>query len=197
MATYELFDLLYGKVQPGRPCGDCIACCVTPRIDTPQLKKAEGEVCSNCTGAGCAIYEQRPEVCRGFNCAWKRIPTMPVETRPDHLGVMFTLERHLPPRNLFEHLFYIGVATYDPRALETPMTRDVLAMLSEGVLPVWVCWQGTKTLVHPDPVLADAILNPAPNRDRALVKKGRAWLERYAPFARLGAGEHTRLPYGL
>ena len=44
---------------------------------------------------------------------------------------------------------------------------------------------------------ADAIMNPAPQRDRVLVKQGRDWLKRYAPFARAGAGEHTRLPYGL
>jgi hypothetical protein len=193
----ELFDLLYGPVQPDRPCGDCVACCVTPKIDIPELQKAEGEVCPNCTGHGCAIYDRRPGVCRTFNCGWKRIASMPVETRPDHLGVMLTIERHLPPRNLFEHVFYIAVATHDPRALESPRARDALAMLSEGVLPVWTCWQGVKHLLHPDPALADAILNPAPNPDRELVRKGREWLERYAPFARTFAGEHTRLPYGL
>lgn len=193
----DLADLLYGPVHDDRPCGDCVACCIAPLIDTPEFKKAEGEVCPNCTGGGCAIYDARPGVCRTFNCAWKRIPTMPLETRPDKLGVMFTLERTLPPRNMFEHLFYVGVAVDDPRALETPLARDVLTMLSEGVLPVWVFWKGMKTLVHPNPDLADAILNPAPQRDRSLVRQGRDWLKRYAPFARLGGGEHTTLPDGL
>jgi hypothetical protein len=192
-----LADLLFGRSHDDRPCGDCIACCVLPLIDTPELNKPEGAVCPNCTGKGCAIYGSRPEVCRTFNCAWKRIPSMPPETRPDRLGVMFTLERQLPPRNVFEHLYFVGVATGDPRALESPMAKDVLAMLSEGALPVFVSAGGIKTLVHPEPNLADAIMNPAPQRDRALVRQGRDWLRSYAPFAHAGAGEHTKLPYGL
>jgi len=190
-------DLMFGPAQGDRPCGDCVACCIAPLIDTPELHKPEGQVCPNCTGGGCAIYDARPGVCRTFNCAWKRIPTMPIETRPDRLGVMFTLERTLPPGNVFEHLFYVGVAVSDPAALESPLCRDVLAMLSEGVLPVWVFWKGLKTLVYPNADRADAILNPDRHPDPALVADGRRWLERYAPFARLGAGEHTKLPDGL
>jgi hypothetical protein len=192
-----LADLMFGPPHDDRPCGDCVACCIVPLIDTPEFKKPEGQVCPNCSGKGCAIYDHRPEVCRTFNCAWKRIPSMPPETRPDRLGVMFTLERHLPPRNVFEHLYFVGVATGDPRALESAMAQDVLRMLGEGALPVFVSAGGTKTLVHPAPALADAIMNPAPQRDRALVKQGRDWLKRYAPFARAGAGERTKLPYGL
>jgi len=192
-----LADLLFGPSHDDRPCGDCIACCVVPLIDTPEFKKAEGERCPNCTGLGCAVYDARPGVCRTFNCAWKRIPSMPPETRPDRLGVMFTLERHLPTRNVFEHLYFVGVATGDPRALESPLAKDVFRMLAEGVLPVFASAAGTKTLTHPEPAMADAIMNPAPQRDRSLVARGRDWLKRYAPFARAGAGEHTKLPYGL
>jgi len=190
-------DLMFGSTLADRPCGDCIACCVVTNIDAPELVKPEGVICPNCTGNGCAIYDGRPEVCRTFNCAWKRIESLPIETRPDRLGVMFTLERHLPPRNLFEHLYYVGCAVGDPAALDSPLAKDVLAMLSQGVLPVFVSSNGMKTLVHPEPSLADAILNPAPQRDRALVRQGRDWLKRYAPFARLGGEEHTQLPYGL
>lgn len=192
-----LNDLIFGPTLGDRPCGDCTACCVLPNIDTPQLVKPEGVVCPHCTGTGCGVYDSRPEVCRTFNCAWKRIASMPPETRPDKLGVMFTLERHLPPRNVFEHLYVAAVAVSDPAALRSRLARDALHMLSEGVLPLFVSWAGTKTLVHPEPALADAIANPAPQRDRALVKQGRAWLKRYAPFARLGGEAHTKLPYGL
>jgi hypothetical protein len=193
----DLADLMFGPSQDDRPCGDCIACCVLPQIDSPELQKPEGVICPNCTGKGCAIYDSRPQVCRTFNCAWKRIASMPLETRPDRLGVMFTIERHLPPRNVFEHLYFVAVAVRDPRALESPMAREALRMLSESVLPVFVSVGGIKTLIHPEPHLADAIMNPAPQRDRALVKQGREWLKRYAPFAHVGAGKHTKLPYGL
>jgi hypothetical protein len=193
----DLADLMFGPSQEDRPCGDCIACCVLPLIDSPELQKPEGVICPNCTGKGCAIYDNRPQVCRTFNCAWKRIRSMPLETRPDKLGVMFTIERHLPPRNVFEHLYFVAVAVNDRGALESPMAQEALRMLSESVLPVFVSVDGIKTLVHPEPHLADAIMNPAPQRDRALVKRGREWLKRYAPFAHVGAGEHTKLPYGL
>jgi hypothetical protein len=192
-----LNDLIFGPALDDRACGDCVACCVLPDIDTPQLKKPEGQVCVHCTGQGCGIYETRPEVCRSFNCAWKRIASMPPETRPDRLGVMFTLERHLPPRNVFEHLYIAAVAVSEPAALQSRAARDALHMFAEGVLPVFASWAGTKTLIHPEPVQAEAIMNPAPQRDRALVKQGRAWLKRYAPFARAGGGEHTTLPDGL
>jgi hypothetical protein len=192
-----LNDIVFGPALEDRACGDCIACCVLPDIDTPELKKPEGQVCPRCAGQGCGVYDTRPEVCRTFNCAWKRIASMPPETRPDRLGVMFTLERHLPPRNLFENLYIAAVAVSDPAALHSRLTRDALHMFAEGVLPVFGSWAGTKTLIHPEPAQADAIMNPAPQPNRGLVKQGRAWLKRYAPFARLGGGEDTRLPYGL
>ncbi len=197
MSDTALADLLFGPNIEDKSCGDCIACCVITNIDTPELVKPEGVVCPHCTGGGCGIYETRPQVCRSYNCGYKRIPSMPPESRPDQMGVMWTLERHLPPRNVFEHLYFVGVAVDDPRSLESVLTNDVLAMLSQSVLPVFVSWNGIKTLVHPEPNLADAIMNPAPQRDRALVKQGREWLKHYAPFARLGGGEHTDLPYGL
>ena len=193
----SLADIMFGPAQSDRPCGECAVCCTAPRIDTPEFKKPEGELCPNCTGAGCAIYETRPPVCRTFNCAWKRIATMPPETRPDRLGVMFTLERHLPARNLFEHLYFVAVAVSDPKSLETPLVRDALFMFASGVLPVFVSCDGVKTLTHPEPALAEAIANPAPQRDRALVKTGRAWLKAYAPFARLSAGDDAKLPQGF
>ena len=193
----SLADIMFGPSQSDRPCGECTVCCVVPLIDTPEFKKPEGQACPNCTGAGCAVYDSRPAVCRTFNCAWKRIATMPPETRPDRLGVMFTVERRLPTLNLFEHLYFVAVAVSDPAALDAPLARDALFMFSGGVLPVFVSWAGTKTLVHPEPAQADAIAHPAPQRDRALVRKGREWLKRYAPFARLSAGDQTRLPYGL
>jgi Fe-S-cluster containining protein len=55
-----------------------------------ELNKKPGEPCPHCTDNGCAIYDERPEVCKGFNCVWrfdvfkdkKRI------LRPDILGVV-------------------------------------------------------------------------------------------------------------
>jgi hypothetical protein len=190
-------DLMFGPTLEDRPCGDCIACCQVLNIDEPELVKPQGQLCPHCTGAGCGIYETRPQVCRSWNCAWKRIVSMPDETRPDAMGVLFTVDRHLPPRNLFENLYIIAVAVSNEADLDSRATRDAITMFTEGPLPIFVQWDGMKTLVHPEPMLADAIMNPQAATDPALVEAGRRWLERYAPFARVGADEQVMLPEGV
>jgi hypothetical protein len=122
---------------------------------------------------------------------------MPIQTRPDALGVLFTVDRHLPPRNAFENLYIIAVASDREEDLRSSLVRDAIAMFSEGPLPIFVQWDGMKTLVHPEPVLADAIMNPKGVRDPKLIEAARAWLQRYAPFAHVGAEDQVMLPDGL
>lgn len=57
-----------------RSCGYCSLCCklkdVRPTPDDP-FEKRGGEWCKHCKiGSGCAIYEQRFQVCRDFKCLW-------------------------------------------------------------------------------------------------------------------------------
>jgi len=74
---------------PGRECGGCTACCITPKIDVPELKKLAGVLCQHCTaGAGCKIYATRPSVCQGWYCGWRHIPTLSDQWRPDRCGVL-------------------------------------------------------------------------------------------------------------
>ena len=73
---------------PGRDCGDCTVCCVAPSIDKPEIQKLSGAACRHCTGAGCAIYESRPPVCRSFYCAWRSVEIFDESWRPDRSGVM-------------------------------------------------------------------------------------------------------------
>ncbi len=192
--TVTFHDILFGETREDRPCGDCIACCQVLNIDEPELVKPQGTLCPNCTGTGCSIYETRPQVCRGWNCAWKRIPSMPPETRPDAMGVLFTVDRHLPPRNPFENLYIIAVAQEREEDLSSRDTQDVINMFKAAALPIFVQWQGMKTLVHPEPVLADAIMNPEGIKDWRLREQARQWLERYEPFARAGADDQVLLP---
>ena len=73
---------------PGRDCGECTVCCVAPSIDKPEIQKLSGAACRHCTGAGCAIYETRPPVCRSFYCAWRSVDIFDEDWRPDRSGVM-------------------------------------------------------------------------------------------------------------
>ena len=191
--TATIHDVMFGPTLQDRPCGDCIACCQVLNIDEPELVKPQGMLCPNCTGAGCSIYETRPQVCRSWNCAWKRIASMPPETRPDAMGVLFTVDRHLPPRNPFENLYVIAVAQERESDLQSQATRDAIQMFKAGPLPIFVQWDGMKTLVHPEPVIADAILNPGAVKDWRLRELARQWWERYDPFAKAGAEEQVLL----
>jgi hypothetical protein len=58
--------------------------------------KPERVRCAHCSTDGCGIYDDRPEVCRGFQCLWlasQRIPghALPPAMRPDRSGVVLDL----------------------------------------------------------------------------------------------------------
>jgi len=65
-----------------RPCGDCTFCCKTLKID--QLAKPAGRWCVHCAqGRGCKIYDERPEVCRTYQCVWTQADVLSNIWRPD------------------------------------------------------------------------------------------------------------------
>ncbi len=76
-------------------CGSCVACCRVFNI--PELKKPAGVWCKSCNvGVGCKIYEQRPTMCRQFECLWLQSRNRPDirehisdELRPDRCKVVF------------------------------------------------------------------------------------------------------------
>ena len=60
-------------------CLRCGTCCVAPDIST--LEKVEGERCRHLgEGFACGIYEERPDVCRGYRpddlCRMIAAPTL-------------------------------------------------------------------------------------------------------------------------
>ena len=75
-------------------CGTCTACCKVFAI--PEIKKPLGEWCQHCDiGKGCKIYEQRPPICRAFECLWLQSQKHPgaefePALRPDHCKVVFS-----------------------------------------------------------------------------------------------------------
>jgi hypothetical protein len=79
-----------------RKCGTCTACCTTLGVKAIPVEggthdKEPGEECPHLTEVGCAIYDDRPQECRTFRCAWMDQPKAfgGPETRPDELGVIF------------------------------------------------------------------------------------------------------------
>ena len=76
-------------VAAGRECGACTVCCKILKIDVPELKKLADVLCDHCTlGLGCNIYANRPPVCRGWYCGWRRMQHLGEDWRPDRCGVL-------------------------------------------------------------------------------------------------------------
>lgn len=73
---------------PDRECGDCTVCCIEPAIEGYGLDKLTRTACIHCSTGGCAIYADRPPVCREYHCLWRRLPFLDEAWRPDRSGVL-------------------------------------------------------------------------------------------------------------
>jgi hypothetical protein len=74
-----------------RRCGPCSACCTALQVEA--INKPE---CSRCEHQrngwkACAIYDDRPDGCRTFECDWLR-GKMASRDRPDQLGLIVTAQ---------------------------------------------------------------------------------------------------------
>ena len=64
-------------------CGSCTVCCTA--MEVKELRKPEGVKCIYLTNQGCSIYEDRPESCRVYECAFRMYP-LDKKLRPDRAG---------------------------------------------------------------------------------------------------------------
>ncbi len=72
---------------PGKACGPCTMCCSA--LEITELMKPAGPLCANCRlKGGCAIYSNRPQVCRDFECEWLTRRDLTRRFRPDLAGVI-------------------------------------------------------------------------------------------------------------
>lgn len=52
-----------------RECGSCTSCCTL--LEVEAVGTSVNEWCKHCeAGKGCTIYDDRPQMCRSFSCAW-------------------------------------------------------------------------------------------------------------------------------
>lgn len=82
-------------------CGECTECCELLHIDSRKpLKENEveliaiespaGELCTHCNkDVGCTVHEDRPLICRTFECVYTQHENAPIELRPDKCGIIF------------------------------------------------------------------------------------------------------------
>ena len=78
-----------------RECGECTECCTM--LEILALNKPKKTPCKflnkNC--GGCGDYDNRPQDCRGFQCAWSE-NILPIDHRPDKTGIMvYHVDSHM------------------------------------------------------------------------------------------------------
>jgi len=82
-----------------RNCGSCTACCIhlpIPAGEVGQGAKPAGMACLHLSRRGCAIYEQRPQLCANFGCVWHQDEIWPASWRPDQSGLLCLREQIQP-----------------------------------------------------------------------------------------------------
>lgn len=69
-------------------CGECTLCCTL--LNVPEFNKPALEDCEYCVvGEGCSIWKDRPDICRGYDCAWRQSDGVPLHLRPDNCHMIF------------------------------------------------------------------------------------------------------------
>ena len=128
MASDDALVLSFG-------CGSCTACCthlpIPARIVSPAAKPA-GEPCPHLCQSGCSIYQQRPDICARFQCAWLANGDWPEEWRPDRSGLLCLRE------TLADGLSGALVMETRPGALVEPLAKEILLQLLENTRRVVV-----------------------------------------------------------
>jgi Fe-S-cluster containining protein len=75
-----------------RPCGDCTACCDGFLIGTSHGNKfGNGKACPFLVEKKCVIYEDRPQSCHNFQCAWTQ-GILSEWMKPNECGVLVSVE---------------------------------------------------------------------------------------------------------
>lgn len=82
------------SLAPTNHCGECTLCCFISFVSEDGFRKPSHSDCPHCSEKfGCKAYQQRPNVCRSFECIWlksqSRNDVMPPELRPDRCGAFF------------------------------------------------------------------------------------------------------------
>lgn len=75
-----------------RPCGECTACCDgNLKSNSHGNTFANRNACVFLVKKVCSIYEDRPNTCRNYQCAWSQT-LFDEDLRPDKCGVLISVE---------------------------------------------------------------------------------------------------------
>jgi hypothetical protein len=115
----------FHKPPPPDNCGPCTACCIIPAV--PEFGKPFYARCEHLAPApaqGCGIYNERPDRCAKYRCAWHlNVMGNRTDRRPDQSGVLFQYE----PGD--DGKWYLGMYELTPGAAKTEKARFLRDMV--------------------------------------------------------------------
>jgi hypothetical protein len=124
------------QAPPERSCGECRACCITlgfqQREGEAPFEKPHGVPCPHLIQIGCGIYNERPPVCRRFECGWLQAPNLPDALRPDRCGVLFCVNDRPDAEGYAVYAYELR-----PGAVDAPLPVWLLGELA-GQLPLLI-----------------------------------------------------------
>lgn len=136
---------LFGPTIGGRKCGHCNFCCIVVPVERP-LNKPAAVRCKHLKHKGCSIYQQRPDVCAAWKCAWLYQSEAKILIRPDLSG--YAIDCALQQIFIEEHLVQVIQVWCDYQrhdAYKAPELRAYLAIMAEKHrLPAIVTWPRPK-----------------------------------------------------
>jgi hypothetical protein len=151
-------EALHGVLVEGRECGDCTACCAELEVSEATFSKPARQSCPHCTGTACAIYDERPMLCRTWYCGWRFIGAMSEHDRPDRSNLLLLPQARPDSTNPFSRLCIVVRPVGDGRELTSRPALRILAMLMRGDLPVWISRSGgTNELLYPSETVVSHI----------------------------------------
>jgi hypothetical protein len=119
-----------------RECGNCNLCCKLLGIS--EIKKPPGQWCGHVKcGKGCAIYDNRPQSCRDFDCLWLQ-GAWPKALKPNKTKVVPTTDEG-------SVVLYVDSAT--PSAFRSPEMIKVIDRLL-NTEPVFVVLRESRFMVE-------------------------------------------------
>ncbi len=147
-----------------RQCGSCNVCCVALTINDPALQKVQGYRCKNATADNqCAIYPDRPQTCRWFECGWRLLKWVKQGLRPDRSGVLIRLQ----VSKTGDH--GVIVTLLDNRSLKAEGLAETVAAAVAAGLPVYLHVPGPPGHTSAQARIDGALVHAVATRDKAAV----------------------------
>jgi len=165
------------KLVSNRECGECTACCHHIPIDQEDIVKLPNVDCEHLMKeGGCRIYQKRPNTCANWYCAWRFIPTIGEQWRPDKSGTLMDFTTKAIPEEFRGKRALVLKVIDKEKFLSNPQLATFIINLIGRGLPMFISY-GLEPGYSAISAFLNNVLSPAvKNNDIEAVKVEIEWL---------------------